>query len=116
MNLILLKIYDQRVFEEHRSGWGYAISSLASLNSPDGLRFDGFLEETFGWSVEENIQIGLVPYTEPWVGFVHNPVEQPAALDLTPVRDILTHPAFIDSLEHCRGLFCLSESMAKKEI
>lgn len=119
----------------HRSGWRYAMESLYPLHHSEGVLFEGFLEDPFAWqhhfagirpsgdllkalrstayddrltSEERNI----VPYREPWVGFLHNPPNMPSWLHPhhSP-QTILAKPIWKDSLKHCAGLFALSETM-----
>jgi len=53
---------------QHRSGWPYALASLAPLVHPKGVLVDDFVERTFcyGDGAKE-------PYREPWVGVFHHP-------------------------------------------
>ena len=94
----------------HRSGWRWAISSLAELHHPQGVILDGFVEATFCWGDK-----GVV-YERPWIGFVHNPPDMPpqAGNGLSSNQALLDNPAFRKSLKHCQGLFCLSETHARR--
>lgn len=122
--------------EHHRSGWRYAMEALHPLHHPDGVRFEGFLDEPFGvehprsgvrsgpallealrrpsyetrWTAEER---RIIPIREPWVGVWHNPHGMPSWFrpDLAPEL-ILGKAVWRDSLPHCRGLFALSEHLA----
>jgi hypothetical protein len=122
--------------EHHRSGWRYAMEALYPLHHPDGVRFEGFLDEPFGvehprpgvrsgpellealrrpayetrWTAEER---RIIPIREPWVGVWHNPQGMPPWFhpDLAPEL-ILDKGVWRDSLPHCRGLFALSEHLA----
>lgn len=109
-----LNIDDQLVFDSHRSGWGMALSALKSLHNRDGILFDGFLEETFGWNIEQNVNRAVLPYRQPWVGVLHNPPDMPpfAGSDMSPER-ILSSQFMRESMPYCRGIFVLSEHMKK---
>ncbi len=121
----------------HRSGWRYAVESLYGLHHRDGVRFEGFLEDPFAWQhPHSGIRPGpellaalrhqtyetrltseerhLVPYREPWVGFLHNPPHMPGWFhaDEAP-QTILAKPVWQESMRYCVGLFTLSEYAAR---
>jgi hypothetical protein len=115
----------------HRSGWAYAMRSLSPLGRDDGVLLDGFVEENFGWRDSLNWDAtfdarakgdrdaivhgneGLVPYQEPWLGFMHVPPDMPRWFDSRQVPEsILSKAIWLDSLPHCRGLYCLSQAHA----
>jgi hypothetical protein len=88
----------------HRSGWGFAILCLSSLNSHDGVFIDTFLERTFCWTPNE-----IRPHEAPWIGFVHNPPGVPKWFQYEQSNEaIFESEAFQKSLPLCRGLFTLS--------
>ena len=103
----------QPVFSSHRSGWAYAIDSLGSLHNDQGVRFDGFIEKEFAWHYEENVRDKkVIPYRDPWVGFVHNPPFSPRwFLGSNSLDHIIERKEWLDSMESCKGLFCLSKEM-----
>jgi hypothetical protein len=95
----------------HRSGWEYALQSLAPLTHPRGVLFDAMIDNTFAWHLPRTWQ--SLPITEPWVGIVHMPPNIPA--DYGAVADprvYLRSAPFVDSLAACRGLFALSRYQA----
>lgn len=121
----------------HRSGWRYAVQALHGLHHCDGVLCETFLEDPFAWqhprsgrrsgaellaAVRRPTYAGrltseerhLIPYREPWVGFLHNPPNMPSWLhgDEAPAT-ILAKPVFQESLHHCVGLFTLSEYAAR---
>lgn len=120
----------------HRSGWRYATEALHGLHHRDGVLFEGFLEQAFAW---EHPRAGIrpgpellaalrhsngpdrltseelrrVPYREPWVGVLHNPPAMPNWFHPKEApQTILAKPIWRDSLEHCIGLFTLSQYAA----
>ncbi|MGZ8242885.1 tetratricopeptide repeat protein [Methylomagnum sp.] len=120
----------------HRSGWRYAMEALYPLHHSEGVRFEGFLEDPFGWEhprsgIRPNAELlfalrspvfqfrlsseerRIVPYREPWVGFLHNPHQMPDWFhpDESP-QAILAKPVWRESLATCVGLFALSEYAA----
>ena len=99
----------QITFNSHRSGWAYCIEALAPLHNDKGILFDGFIENNFGWEGGE----GKV-YDEPWVGFVHNPPNQPKWWDYkNSLESIINGGTFQKSLKNCLGLFTLSEYLSE---
>lgn len=131
-----LCLLGQKRFASHRSGWGYALDALRPLHNRQGHLFDGFLENNFAWRYpHEGIrppevlrelqrngllerqasseELGLVPYRRSWVGVLHNPPAMPAGFhDHATPQAILSRRIWQESLEHCRGLFTLSEYLA----
>jgi hypothetical protein len=99
-------------FAHHRSGWGYAMKSLAPLVRPDGILLDTFVESTFSWRVDEYREAGVIPYRSEWVGFVHNPPGIPDwhAYPSAPQNFFLTQE-WRASMACCRGLFTFSNAM-----
>jgi hypothetical protein len=99
-------------FAHHRSGWGYAMKSLAPLVRPGGILLDTFVESTFSWRLAENRDAGTIPYRCEWVGFVHNPPGIPAwhAYPSAPQNFFCT-PEWRASMPCCRGLFTFSNAM-----
>lgn len=91
-------------YGEHRSGWAFAIASLASLHNPGGVVLDSFIERTFQWHPE-----GIRPHLEPWVGFIHVPPGSPPwfAPEVSN-KAIFSSPAWNESLPYCKGLYTLS--------
>lgn len=117
----------------HRSGWRYAMEALHPLHNSAGVRFEGFLEDPFAWEhhragIRSNPDLlmalrspvyqnrltseerRIVPYREPWVGFLHNPPQMPPWFhpEESPGA-IFAKAVWRDSLEYCAGLFALSE-------
>ena len=107
------KIYlgNQISFYSHRSGWDYVLHEMTCLHSNDGVYFDGFLENNFAWRREESIYKKRIPYTIPWIGFLHNPPNTPPWFSDNNAfcNSILNDPLFKASLKYCKGLFVLSK-------
>ena len=107
-----LNLGTQPVFSSHRSGWEYAIDSIRSLHNDDGILFDGFLEKNFTWHYQKNVEDGVLPYKEPWIGVFHNPPNSPDwFFGQNSLEKILDRPEILDSLTKCKGLFVLSTMM-----
>jgi hypothetical protein len=109
--MIRLKSQDDIVgMDHHRSGWPYALRSLASLNTPTGVLFDDFVDKSFGWSPI------TLPYDEPWIGVFHKPPLWPEWLGPpntanTPSR-LLASPLFQRSATHLRLAIAFSSYLA----
>lgn len=111
------KIYfgNQLSFYSHRSGWDYTLNKMSCLNTQSGIYCDGFLENNFAWRRNDSIIQKKIPYNIPWIGFMHNPPNQPPWFSDNNAfcNSIINDPYFVDSLRLCRGLFTLSEYHAK---
>ena len=68
---------NQIAFYSHRSGWDYVVHNLSEFNNPNGIYFDGFIENAFSWRKNQYIEDKIIPYREPWIGFLHNPPNMP---------------------------------------
>ena len=110
-----INLGSQITFNSHRSGWKYAIDALSTLHNKEGVLFDGFLENNFAWHLEEYRREGKrIPYTEPWVGFFHNPQNMPPwFFNEFSLQNIIAGKEFQESLNECVGLFSLSEYQAE---
>ena len=128
---------NQRTFSFHRSGWKFAINTLKSLHNSQGILLDGFIEDTFSWQhyyqgfrptrilekmkqdgVFEQLatseEKGIIPYSQPWVGFCHNPPKMPIWFQYQDsLQRIFSKDIWQKSLNHCLGLFSLSEYHAQ---
>jgi hypothetical protein len=108
-----LNLSDQRIFVAHRCGWSFAIHALKALHNSQGILFDGYLENSFIWK-ERQFGRKIEPYTQPWVGFLHNPPAMPTWFYNGDSPQVLFgKDNWQRSLEHCVGLFTLSEYSAR---
>jgi hypothetical protein len=95
----------------HRSGWRYALDSLRSLHSAQGVLFDGFVEKKFVWGSDPGERHNAwAPYSRPWVGVLHNPPRIPDWFNMNgqSPSDILRTPCWQQSMASCCGIFTLS--------
>ncbi|MDZ8188158.1 MAG: tetratricopeptide repeat protein [Nostoc sp. ChiSLP02] len=135
-----INLSSQKEFDFHRSGWNFALNALKPLHNSQGILFDGFIENNFVWDygianeispliVEKMKRDGvfnilknkfalekklIVPYTQPWAGFIHNPQEMPTWLyyESSPQK-LFTKDIWKKSLYSCIGLFAFSEYHAQ---
>jgi len=108
-----LRIPEKVLRAEHRSGWAYALEALEPLCKPQGILLDTFIEANFGWNLQKAQEEGIVPYCEPWVGFVHNPPGIPEWHEYYSAPQVMfATSAWRESVPKCRGLLTLSQTMA----
>lgn len=107
-----ISLTHQMAFTSHRYGWNYAMQALKPLHNPEGMLFDGYLENSFIWKNYHEGQV-RVPYQQPWVGFLPNPPNMPAWFNYQDApQSLMAQPDWQQSMAHCVGLFCLSEYQA----
>lgn len=108
-NLKYFKQHDLMGF--HRSGWSYVLDHLQNFHHPAGPIFDSFLDKTFGWNYDFYQKIGILPFTQPWVGVFHHTPDQNYSHN--NLVDFFSKPLFAESLIHCRGIYVLSKYLQK---
>ncbi len=102
-----IKIINKKVWDHHHSGWGYVMNHIESrLSICNGVLFEGALDDYFNQ--------GHLPFTEPWVGFMHNtPFGPPHIIKSYPkfqdVNTIVKSKPFQECKHLCKGLFVLSD-------
>ncbi len=113
--MMRLKMANPIVWEETRAGWNYVMKILSQLSDDSGILFDSTLDQSFGYGSVYNKENGIIPYHEPWIGFIHS------TIDLCPflkdeyllLDEIILSEEFSESLKHCKGIYTLSEYHAK---
>lgn len=101
----------QNVFNGyHRSGWQYVSNHMQLLDSHNGVLMDTYIDRTFHWNHDVMKSLGIIPYTQPWTGFIHH-----SFLPTSPYNAsiLLKNTSFIASLAQCQGLFVLSDNLRK---
>ena len=95
----------------HRSGWKYVYDALRSYHDPCGNRLllDLYVDRTFHWKRSIYREIDVLPYTQPWVGFVHHTFDT----EFSPYNNctLMQCPEFVQSLSYCKGLIVLSKTL-----
>jgi polysaccharide pyruvyl transferase WcaK-like protein len=105
-NMTVLGIED---FEGvHRSGWKYVLGGLLSNHGDDAnLILDNYVDRTFHWARDIYKFTKVIPYTQPWCGFIHHTsTEHYTRHNLI---DLFKDDLFRASLPHCKSLFVLSD-------
>jgi polysaccharide pyruvyl transferase WcaK-like protein len=92
----------------HRSGWRYVVNGLLrNYNNPNApIILDTYLDKTFGWKRKFYKHIDKIPYLQPWAGFAHHTPNIKYSQYNTVA--MLKNPLFLQSLQHCKGLFVMS--------
>lgn len=97
----------------HRSGWTFAVDYLSALNNRAGIYLDTFIERTFAASL-----VPTASHLAKWIGICHVPSTFPewfSAWQKSQFYDIYSRNiAWQQSIQHCLGLFALSESHAQE--
>ena len=103
----------QQNFGKHRSGWSYVLAGLERFHDPSAPVYcDAFIEKKFVWGGDagEGGAGPVVPYDKPWVGFVHVPPDVPSWFQSEQANQrIFSRRSWRKSIEHCKGLFVLTE-------
>ena len=97
----------------HRSGWQYVFEKIQPLQSDkSNLLMDLYLDKTFHWKKEIYHLLEIIPYRQPWVGFVHHTMDD--EFSIYNVQNMVRNIDFVDSLPYCKGLFVLSKTLKAK--
>lgn len=103
----------QQNFGKHRSGWSYVLAGLERFHDPSAPVFcDTFIEKKFVWGLGagEGGAGPVVPYDKPWVGFIHVPPDVPSWFQNEQSNQrIFSRRPWKESVDHCKGLFVLTE-------
>lgn len=93
----------------HRSGWYQVIYLLHLYSQEGGVICDMYLDRTFHWARHFYIYKGMIPYTSPWIGFIHHSEETTYSEYNTTV--LFENKEFCHSLFMCRGLITMSHRL-----
>lgn len=102
----------------HRSGWKYVyqyIKQYSTSNkdlSKSGLLLDLYVDRTFHWKRDIFKYIGIVPYTQPWMGVIHHTFD--TTFSEYNNETLLKCPEFLESLDHCKGIIVLSKTLQEQ--
>lgn len=111
----------------HRSGWNYVLSGLLttdyrtrpimggieiSMTSNENILMDAYVDRTFHWGQTILKAAGKLPYTSPWVGFVHHTFD--TSFSEYNCVSLFSNPVFLESLQSCRALITLSVDLQRK--
>lgn len=101
----------------HRSGWSYVIGGLMNLDAShlgrnSDIMLDTYVDRSFHWGYDILKHIGVVSYDKPWYGFIHHTFDETHS-EFNCVK-LFQNQDFIKSLDHCKGLFALSNYLANQ--
>lgn len=103
--------YNQELGEGiHRAGWDFVLSSLKTLQGEKGVLCDTFMDRSFIWGRWLLTQKGILPYTSPWIGFVHHTPN--TEFTQNNCWEMINSKEFKLSLPTCKGIICLSNYLA----
>jgi len=110
----MLNITKSTSFSAHRSGWNYVMNNLMRFNSFDKIMLDDFVDITFGYRYRENQIKQTIPYTKPWIGFIHHPPKicpwyEDDYREQIDIHNYMRTYEFSESMEKCEGIFVLSD-------
>ena len=92
----------------HRSGWQYVYNEIAKLHNDNSMIYlDLYLDRTFHWKKELLKMVDIIPYRNPWFGFIHHTFDQTFSTYNNEI--MFQDPDFIISLNCCKGIFVLSD-------
>ncbi len=96
----------------HRSGWSYVLHNLKHLQHENSIICDFYVDRTFHWNNVIFSQLKIIPYTKPWIGFIHHTVNTEYSNYNT--TSLFNNRFFIESLKMCKGLIVLSKDLYNK--
>ena len=100
----------------HRSGWKFVYDHIQSFQdtSESAILLDLYVDRTFHWKRNIYRNIDVIPYTKPWIGFIHHTFNT----DFSEYNNhnLLHTPEFLQSLPFCRGLIVLSKTLQQQFI
>jgi hypothetical protein len=111
INMNFINQFDMRGL--HRSGWTYVLDNLSSLEDVNGIYCDFYVDRTFHWNNTTMSKLKVIPYKNPWIGFIHHTTNQEYS-EFNTVA-LFKNPLFLQSLKYCKGLILLTEHL-KNEI
>jgi hypothetical protein len=96
----------------HRAGWTYVINNIKNLNHTNGILCDFYIDRTFHWNNIIYSQLKIIPYSRPWIGFIHHTIDTDYSDYNTTY--LFKNKLFIQSLKYCKGLIVLSKDLKSK--
>jgi hypothetical protein len=97
----------------HRSGWQYVYNEIAKLhNNNSNIYLDLYLDRTFHWKKEIMKMVDIIPYCNPWIGFIHHTFDQTFSTYNNTV--MFNDPDLILSLKYCKGIIVLSNYLKQQ--
>jgi hypothetical protein len=102
------KINQEKLENIHYSGWSYVVNHLyLRMHNPRGIMLNAFIDRTFHWEYDFNMKMGIIPYKEPWTGFLHHALDE--NYSEYNCRKLFEKQGFLDSLKFCSGIYVFSK-------
>ena len=83
-----------------------------STTDKSSLLLDLYVDRTFHWKRDIFKYIGIVPYTQPWMGVVHHTFD--TTFSEYNNQTLLQCSEFLESLDHCKGIIVLSKTLQEQ--
>ena len=107
----------------HVSGWDFVVKNIAQILKDVGesTRRDGttgvdivdtYMDKTFLWNREFYAEKGVIPYTKPFIGFVHHTLCD--FINEYNCTEMVKQKEFLDSMPHCKGIIVLTKYLQRK--
>lgn len=102
---------------EHRSGWPYMLKALHVFDGTVHTRsvnlvVDTYIDRTFHWAKDVLVASAVLPYIQPWIGFVHHTFD--AYHSDCNVTTLFSQDVFLHSLKTCKALVVFSEYLKSR--
>ena len=102
------KINQEKLENIHYSGWSYVVNHLyMRMHNPRGIMLNAFIDRTFHWEYDFNLKMGIIPYKEPWTGFLHHALDE--KYSEYNCKKLFEKEGFLDSLKFCKGIYVFSK-------
>jgi hypothetical protein len=109
-NIVINYACKTKLKTTHRGGWEYILNTMKEHNILDPTSENEFLsvtEEVYLWHNYE-----LRPKNR-WIGFIHCTPIAPEYLDVINISFLPKSTMFLEDIERCDGLYCLSEYVSE---
>jgi len=103
----------------HRAGWKHIVQCMRSandlyktqnyVNTEKPIMIDTFSDRTFLWGESTFLAAGLLPYSSPWIGFIHHTFDE--SHSTYNCVTMMSKKSFADSIPYCKGLIVMSETL-----
>jgi len=100
----------------HYAGWNYVIQGLMNFDAKSNgreakLMVDTYVDRSFHWGMSSLKIIGIIPYKNPWVGFVHHTFDRSCSNNC---YKLFRKCVFLESLKTCKALIALTKYLGRQ--
>jgi hypothetical protein len=109
-----IRIINKNFQDIHRSGWQYIVDNIVANGKlcDTEITVDTYVDKTFHWNRQFYLTKGILPYSKPWVGFIHHTFSN--YNNNYNCRTLFIDPLFLQSLASCKCLIVLSEYLKQQ--